>query len=407
MTTYGVTSTGFLAPNLQDLLAQIEADQLATISATLDVSSDSPFGQVNGIFAHYLAEAWEALAGAYDGFDPDKAEDVMLTMLCKLTGTQRAAATQSAVLCTVTADVGTVIVAGTHFASVTGRPDVKFTPKTTFTAGLAVTPGVLFVSEHTGAIQAPAGSLIVIATPVVGWTSITNPVLATLGADIESDADLRLTRQLELTAGGSATVDSIRAKLTLLFAAQPSASVTIFNNTSDYTDANSLPPHSFEAVIYASALIYSNDQIAQVIWDNKPAGIRSYGSTTGNAVDSSGANQAVSFTRATEVPIYITAALVHRPGFSDNATFANAWVTGLTQGIVVKDLQGNIDTILTPYATGVAVTSYDLTVATQGLGAKVTSLTFGTAAYPVGSIDVPINIRQIATFATANITLTP
>src|SRR3954470_4700175 len=126
MPTFGVTPEGFVAPSVQDLLALIEADQLAGVSAQLDVSPDSPIGQVNGIYANYLAQAWEALAACYDGFDPDAAEETLLTMLCKLTGTPRAAATYSTTPCTVTASIGTVLLAGTHFASVAGKPDVKF-----------------------------------------------------------------------------------------------------------------------------------------------------------------------------------------------------------------------------------------------------------------------------------------
>src|SRR4051812_9511507 len=136
MTTFGVTPEGFVAPSVQDLLALIVADQLSGMSAQLDVSPDSPIGQVNGIYANYLAQAWEALAACYDGFDPDAAEDALLTMLSKLTGTPRAAATKSTVTVNVTLTAGTVLLAGTHFASVTGKPDVKFTPVADFTAAV-------------------------------------------------------------------------------------------------------------------------------------------------------------------------------------------------------------------------------------------------------------------------------
>jgi len=407
MPTFGVTPEGFVAPSVQDLLALIEADQLAGISAQLDVSADSPIGQNNGIFANYLAQAWEALAACYNGFDPDAAEDALLTMLCKLTGTPRAAATKSTVLANITADVGTVLLAGTHFASVAGRPDVKFTPVADFTAGFTgTTTGVLFESENTGPVQAPSGQLTIIATPVVGWSGVTNPFQANLGSPVASDAELRLQRQKELTRAGSSTIDAIRADLVALLEGIPGASVAAFNNVTDATNSDGLPPHSFEMVVWDPSGAISNDQIAQVIWDSKPAGVRSYGTLSGSATDKTGAAQTVSFTRATEIPIYISFGLSLRPGFVGDAAFKDTVARYLSDGIVVTDESGNRDVILEPFATGTDVTAYDITLATQGLGAKVLTLTFGTAPSPVANTDIAIGIRQIATFDSTRIVAT-
>ncbi|HYQ47147.1 MAG TPA: baseplate J/gp47 family protein [Polyangiaceae bacterium] len=404
MPTFGLTPEGFVAPSVRDLLDLIEADQLAGISPALDVSAESPIGQNNGIFANYLAQGWEALAACYSGFDPDKAEDTLLTMLAKLTGTPRAAATKSTVLVTVTASLGTVLLAGTHFASVSGKPDVKFTPAENFTATIdGANPNVLFEAESTGPIQAPHDQLTIIATPVVGWAAVNNPGDAHPGANVASDAQLRLTRQRELTRAGSSTIDAIRAKLVVLLEDIPGASVASFNNVTDAIDGNGLPPHSFEMVVWDPSGAITNDQIAQTIWDSKPAGIRAYGSVSGNAVDKAGAIQLVNFSRATVVPIWITMTVAARPGYVGDSLFAQTVARYLSDGVVVTDDQGNRDVILEPYATGTDVTAYDITLATQGLGAKVTVLTFGTSASPVSSSDVAIGIRQIATFDSVRI----
>jgi hypothetical protein len=407
MPTFGVTPEGFVAPSVQELIALFEADQLAGISVLLDVSTDSPIGQLNGIVANYLAQAWEALGGCYSGFDPDKAEATLLTMLAKLTGTPRAEATKSTVRCSVVADAGTVLVAGTHFANVSGKPDVKFTPVKNFTSLVSgTTLNVLFESENAGAVQAPGGQLSVIATPVVGWTSITNPFAANPGSPVATDAQLRLTRQQELTRPGSSTVDAIRAKLVLLLNGVSGASVAAFNNPDDTPSVDGLPRKSFEMVVWDPSGAFTNDEIAQTIWDSKPAGIQSFGSVSGNAKDKTGATQVVSFSRATPVPIYISLTLLSRAGYVGDEPFKEALARYLSDGIVVTDDAGNKNTILEPYATGTDVTAYDITLATQGLGAKVLALTFGTTPSPVTSTDVPINIRQIATFDITRILVT-
>lgn len=406
MTTFGVTPSGFIAPSVQDLLALIEADQLAEMAADLDVSADSPFGQNNGIFAFYLAQGWEALAACFNGFDPDAAEALLLTMLCKLTGTPRPSATRSIVPCDVTAASGTTLIAGTHFASVSGKPDIKFTPKEDFVSAVdGITHGVLWVSERTGPVQAPDTQLNVIATPVVGWTSIANTSDAFPGSLVATDPQLRLLRAKELTRAGSSTVDAIAAKLVVLLEDIPAASVAPFNNvTSDY-DENGLPPKSFEMVLWDPSSSISNDQIAQTIWNSKPAGIESYGSVSGNAVDRAGATQIVFFTRATPVPIYIDFTVTDRASYVGDIDFAIKVAQYLSEGIVVTAGDGSKDTILEPYATGTDVTDYDITLATQGLGAKVTALTFGVAPSPGADTDVAISTRQIATFDSGRITV--
>jgi hypothetical protein len=406
-TTFGVTAAGFVAPTVQELIAQFQTDQLAGVSSTLDVSADSVIGQLNGIYAFYLAQAWEALAGGYDGFDPDKAENVMLTMLSKLTGTPRAAATQSTVACIVGADIGTTLLAGTHFASVTSKPDVKFTPKVDFIAAAGSTPDVIFVSENTGPIQAPNNQLTVIATPVVGWTSINNPHDALPGALVATDSQLRITRQRELTRAGSSTIDAVFAKLVVLLGSVPGASVAPFNNVTDSLDVNGLPPHSFEMVVWDPSGSIDDDTFAQTIWDNKPAGIRSYGESSGTAIDRTGATQLVAFSKATPVPIYIDYTLVPRVTFIGDPAFKIAVALACSEGIVATESTGVLTTLLDPFATGVPVTLYDLTVATQGLGARVSICTFGVTPSPVSSTDVAIGVRQIATFDTSRITVTP
>lgn len=407
MPTFGVTPEGFVAPSVQDILALIEADQLAGMSAQLDVSPDSPIGQNNGIFANYLAQAWEALAACYNGFDPDAAEDALLTMLSKLTGTPRAAATKSTVRVNIVASLGTLLVAGTHFTSVAGKPDVKFTPVDNFTSEVdGLTTGVLFESENTGPVQAPSGQLTVITTAVVGWTSIVNPDSAHLGSPVATDPQLRLTRQQELTRAGSSTIDAIRADLVVLLEGIPGASVAAFNNFDDTASGDGLPPHSFEMVIWDPSGAITNDQIAQTIWKSKPAGIRSFGTQIGNAIDKTGATQFVRFTRATSIPIYVSFALLSRTGFVGDSTFAETVARYLTEGIAVIDESGNRDVILDPYGTGTDVTAYDITLATQGLGAKVVSLTFGVAPSPVTGTDIAIGIREIAVFDSSRIVLT-
>ena len=75
----------------------------------------------------------------------------------------------------------------------------------------------------------------------------------------------------------------------------------IFHNDTDTTDANGNPPHSIAVVEqggYAEGL-------AQAIYDGKPPGIATYGSTTENATDADGNPVPISFSRTVARFIYV------------------------------------------------------------------------------------------------------
>jgi uncharacterized phage protein gp47/JayE len=385
---YGVTATGFNAPTEAEILALIEADQRAEISQTLDLSEQSVLGKLNRRFAKRIADAWKATEATYHSFDPDKAVDDALVSLAKLTGTSKRGASKSTALATVTLAPETKLEAGTHFAHVAGKEDVRFTPAKTFTAPAGDAPAqfkVKFEAETAGPTQAAAGSLTVIATPVVGWLSITNAEDAQPGRLTDSSADLRLRRKQSLARAGSSTGAAIRADV---LAVPNVTSVQVFENYTDDTDANGLPPHSFEVVLWDDASA-DNDAVAQAIGATRAGGIRPFGQTgdSGTATDANGVPRQVPFSRAAEVAIYIEFDVEERAGYLG----AEAFKLAVAQALNAE------------FGTGEAVTFYDVLDATHGLGAKIIAVRFGTMPNPTAQTDVAISPRQIARFDSGRI----
>jgi hypothetical protein len=304
MSTY-VTPQGLQIPTVQGLLDLIAQEQRSTIDPLLNTDPDSPQGQLNGIFASHLREAWEALGVAYNGNNPDAAEAFLLEALSAITGTKRAPATRSKFVgarkLTVNLNAGTDLPIGTSF-HVAGDPLTLFatSEKVKATAGT----GNYLVSALctvTGPVTCNAGTLTVIASPVVGLNSVTNTFDAEIGSTQDNDPQLRIRREKELRATGSGTVDSIRADLAAYEDAsggKPILDVNVFENTSDAFDANGLPPHSIECLVFDGvSQSVANDAIAQVIWESKPGGIPTVGGSTGNATDSLGTIRPVAFSR--------------------------------------------------------------------------------------------------------------
>jgi hypothetical protein len=105
----------------------------------------------------------------------------------------------------------------------------------------------------------------------------------------ETDAQLRLRRIEELGGAGATTEAALRAALS---AASGVLIARVISNRTMVT-INSRPAKSVEVL----ALGGTDAALAQIIWDNLPAGIESYGTTSTTVTDSEGIVQPVKFTR--------------------------------------------------------------------------------------------------------------
>lgn len=127
-----------------------------------------------------------------------------------------------------------------------------------------------------------------------------NTTDAVLGRLTEEDPDFRVRRIELLTGTGAATVDAIRAALLRV---ENVIQAFVFENTSLETSPEGLPGKSFMALVQGG----DSTEIAEAIWDVKPAGIETYGGASPVSVtvdDSQGVSHVVKFARPTAIPIY-------------------------------------------------------------------------------------------------------
>lgn len=116
--------------------------------------------------------------------------------------------------------------------------------------------------------------------------------------DGESDASVRNRVRQFLSAACS---DPEAAIVRRLMTVQYLRSARVFTNPTDTTDGRGIPPHSI-AVVEQSG---NAENIAQAIYDSKPPGLATYGTTTANATDSEGNPVPISFSRVSGKFIYV------------------------------------------------------------------------------------------------------
>lgn len=378
----GLTSQGFEPKPLDTIKTDLGSGFRAVFGAAITLIAQSIFGQIIGIFAERLADLWQLGLAIWNASTREGAIGIQLDNIGALTGTHRLPATYTHVQVTCAGVAATVITAGS-IVSIPGI-DSKFINDSPGTIGGGGTVVIDFRATTTGPLAAPSGTVTHIDSPISGWASCTNPLDENiLGADIESDAAYRLRQVAELRALGSSTVAAIRAKL---FDVLNVTDVFIFDNVGELTDANGLPPHTFECVVVGGL----NADIASVISLNKPVGVGTYGTSSVAAVDGNGFPVTIKFSRPTVLNVYVTVNVL-----VEDAVAPSNVATLIKDAIVAYEIN---------YHVGSEVRSSafipNIFAATPGI--LESSLPFiGTAASPVSSATLVVTNRQKADLDTS------
>jgi len=406
---FGVVDEGFNVKTTDDILASVQQRQTQEISASLDVQPTALVGQFNGIFSDELGDAWAAIGAVYNGMDPDEAAGDQLDNVCLISGTERDDATATVTQATVNVDASFHADPETMFASITGNAAAVFTNELAVDnpGGVPANVAAAFKAVSTGPTQCLAGTLTVIAQPLAGWNSITNATDGAPGRNIETDPQLRQKRNQELSAAGSTTADAIRADVleTLItpFTTTDTINCTVLHNDTDYTDANNVPPHSVEVIAYQPGNTSDDDQkLADLILASKAAGIGTYGLASKLSTDSQGIQTLIKYTRPSPLNLYIAITVVVNKNFPTdgaaqvvNALLAYGQAEYAPGGeVFLKALAGSIFPDPLDPAKGVpGVDDY-------------TTFTCDTNPVPVGTVNIPTSVRQIASFDSGRIFVT-
>ena len=298
----GLTDEGFEAKTYEAIVADIETRQRGAFGDDFAASAESVEGVCNGIVANAARELWEGLAALYAAMDPDGATGQSLTQLSALTGTERQGARKGRVPLVLTLAADATAPAGSA-ARVASQPTNRWVTLATATNPTASPLSVTVQAEQetAGTLPAAATTISQIATPVAGWTAVTNLQAASPGLPAEGDPVLRRRREGELQGGGTAAAEAIRAAISRV----PLVSeVVVWENATDHVDADGRPPHSVEALVTGG----DDAAVATALWRSKARGIQTFGTGSGLVTvvvaDALGAPQTVRFSRPAAVNVY-------------------------------------------------------------------------------------------------------
>ena len=387
MSEYGISSTGFKRKRLDLLLEELNSEVKSIFGDNFNVSPESPDGQINGVVSESNANLWEIAEEAYNAFNPKAASGVTLSNLVQLNGITRLPATKTRAELSITGDSGTVVPLGSLVS--TSDTGDSLSTDTAVTLDGAGNGNVFATALEFGNINMLSGTITIIDSPVAGWDTVTNNSDAAIGSDQESDPELRARRQRSVATESQAIIDGIRAGVENI---DNTTQALVLENDTDTTDANGLPPHSFQVIVVGGL----NSDVANIIWLKKPAGILAFGDITEQVIDSQGISHDISFSRPVIVDIYVEVTLT---------TFAEYPVNGddLIKQAIVDYANGDlVEGRSFGLSDDVIYTRLYTPINSVG-GHEVDDLQIGIVDPASGTANVSIGITEIANFEIANI----
>lgn len=280
----------------------------------------------------------------------------------------------------------TTVVEGSRLFIKSIDPYQLFTFTSSANVGIGkVLKPMLVLGDQVGPFEQPAGTIDTIATPVFGWDSVTNPVDAAIGNYLETDDELRARFRNTKFERATNVIESLYSAILALTGV---SDIKIYENDTDVIDSNGVNGHSFLVIVDGGL----GTEIAQAIWDNKPVGILSQGNTTVTVLDSQQLPHDVSFSRPTQVNIYISMDITKDSNFPQDG-----------EDLIKQKLIEFIDSLK---IGDDIVYSRLYTPINSVPGFQVNSLFVGTTPSPVGTSNVTINFDEICNINTSFIEIT-
>lgn len=382
-----LTTTGLEINDLQTRISETVAAIQSAISPIETCPATEPTGQLVRIPLEKLQQVAELLQAVHDAFDPDDATGLSLEALCAITGTVRQDATYGTAPLSVNLDGGTTLPAGSIAGVGTDTGNRWATDSDVVApAGPAAAYAVTATCTTAGAVAAPSGTITSIVTSVAGWNSVTSTADATVGLARQTDPQLRSTREDELAAGGSATVDAIRTDVSQVDGV---IQAVAYQNTLPRA-VDGMPPNSVEAVIWDGAAPAAADaDVAEAIFAAVAGGPNPYGTTSYTVTDDQGNDHAIGFTRATQKVVELNFVLSTDSDYPGHVAFKAAVVAWGAANLGIAD-----DVIFSRM--------YDVAFAVDGvLDVTTLQIRFNGGVY--GTANLAVGGREIATIATGDV----
>lgn len=373
-------SNGLSRDTYEEILNDLKTKTAEIFGSDVATDSSSFMGMHLRLMSNAIDELQQEIEQVYFGQFLNYANGIQLDRLGANFGVTRNPATFATVELTFTGQPGFVIDEQTNFSTDTG---IVFTTLDECTLDTNGNGSVIAGSDMLDPIaNINANQIWTANEPNLGLKTIENLTQATGASFVETDFAYRSRIYLAQKGQVSSTVNGI---LTALYSVAGVQQAIVSENAEMTTDANGNPPKSIHAIVKGGGI----DDIANALFNVKPAGIKTFGAQTKQVIDLAGKSHDVSFDYAQSVPVYMTITV------STNEKYANDGDAQIQQSIASGFESLNMgDTLFYSKIFGYV---YSVT------GVTNVQATVGTTSEPTGAIDITAEINQFLDVQSANI----
>lgn len=382
-----VSVTGISAPPYSDIILSLQASFRAIYGSDAYLEPDSQDGQLLAIFAKAIDDCNQSAVAVWNSFSPSTAQGTHLSSLVAINGLSRASSSNSQATVLIGGTSGTVISAG-KVRDLSGRLWSLPTSVTIPNTGALTTTATC---DELGAIAAGIGSLTQIATPTLGWQTVTNTAAASLGAPVETDAALRRRQAVSVSLPSTTVLGGLQGALQSL----PGVTrARVLENDTNTTNAEGQPPHSITAIVLGGDAA----AIAATILAKKSVGCSTHGTTTVYpVVDAAGVVYTINYFVPTPVRIRVGISISTLAGYSSDV------------GLALRTAIAGYVTSL-PFGDDVLHSRLYLPAMLFGTGEyqkyEVVALTVARGTDPLATADVVIAFNEQPSCVLADVVLT-
>nr|DAN62367.1 MAG TPA: Baseplate J like protein [Caudoviricetes sp.] len=301
-----LTEEGIKIERLDSIVSTLENGLRQIYGQNIDLSPNTPDGQVVGLLAQIRMDFEELAENVYRQLDPDVATGAWLEQRVAYAGLMRRGANYSYLRSVaLTGEPNTrlysgIVVSDTHKVRWVLASDVTLDSNGSARAD--------FRSEQLGAFNLAKNTNLTIETITLGLISATTQEDAEVGIEEETDIQLRERFLFSRTKNAQNSAEAINAKI----AALPDVKhVRVLENNTGQRDSFGVEPHSINVIVNGG----DSADIADVIYQNKGAGVGLQGDTQ-VTLQRDNEQRVIKFDRAAMVDIQISMRCVRYEDFT-------------------------------------------------------------------------------------------
>lgn len=259
-------SSGLILVDSDDIRQQLRDSFSSILGSNINTSTETIVGQIIEVLTAARFEIANQHAAYVNAtFNPYSAQGPMLDNLIAVVGVKRRPASKSKAELKFTALEGTIVPKNTEVQSQTGLTFLTLYPIVIDSSGVGYVQAECI---EFGPFSAPANTLNSIVQDVDGLLSVTNENDATIGADEQTDDDLRRDYKDREGVFGFGTIFALKSALSNVLGVRSFSFLENVEATTQIIKGVSMPPKSFYFCVQGG----ENIDIAQAIVDKKSVG---------------------------------------------------------------------------------------------------------------------------------------